>query len=145
MKIEELLDEFWSWMGFKNTEWEGIDIAQLPIDISVFPLMDDICRYALAQINLPLTKDEISYFLMCLAINSEQERILQACITNASADFCARIVSEGVHFKQSDARWQLAEILRKDIPDKDHYLNLLCNDDNAYVRKRAKNVLLENK
>ena len=79
-------------------------------------------------------------FLVGLAMDAENEDILDACKDRAGVTFVSDMLCAGVFHPQSEARWQLTELLRKEIPQREHYLHILLADPDAYVRKRAGNI-----
>jgi hypothetical protein len=96
------------------------------------------------MVNASLTDEEINTFLFCMALDSEDECILDACKESANPEFLSELVRVGVTFPYSEARWQMAELLRGNIPHKTQYLLMLLADSDRYVRKRANNVFQEN-
>lgn len=89
-----------------------------------------------------MSDQEVDDFLTCLALDSEDEQLLSWCIREASDDFLDNITQRGCNHIQPEARWQIAELLgRRSIPNGEKYLEILCNDPNDYVRKRAGNAL----
>ena len=136
-----LLDEFWRWTGLFKDKWWNVDINDLPLDSTQFDYSGEICNECIKLINTPMSGEEIRYFLMGLAINSEDEDILEAMKMSASDKFLVDILSVGISYPQADARWQLCELLRRDIPDRDYFLNILINDSDEYVVRRARSVL----
>ena len=138
--LDQLIYEFWAWTQLPNSFWGDADLANLPIDAVLFPKIGEICDTCIKLINTPLTPDEVNKFLMGLAIDSEDEDILENCMQHADDLFLYNIVSVGISHPQSYARWQLAELLRRPIPQREYYLYILLEDSNEYVRTRANNV-----
>lgn len=140
-KLTKLIHDFWSWSRVPQAEWKDTDLMTLKIYPEDFPLVGEICSECIHLVNSPLTPDEMNMFLMGLAIDAEDEDILDYCREAANDEFIHRIVTAGLLHPQSNARWQLAELLRRDIPQRNYFLNRLLNDENPYVRKRAHNVM----
>lgn len=135
-----LINEFWHWSGLPESGAD-IDIRELQVDPLHFPKFDEMRTICKSMINATLTVDEMLAFLTCMALDSEEERILDDCKTLADTSFLYALISIGVTHPQSEARWQLSELLRKPVPERDSFLHLLSCDSNKYVRKRANNVI----
>lgn len=138
-----LIEEFWKWTGLPREKWGQFDIAGLPVDVTTFPRLGEVCDACIRCINKSLSREEMELFLVGLAIDAEDEDILDACKDRAGVTFVSDMLCAGVSHPQSEARWQLTELLRKDIPQREHYLHILLADPDAYVRKRAGNVIYE--
>lgn len=135
-ELIDMVSSFWMWSNGRN------DYTQtLPCNSFHFPQFEQLCNLCISLINSPLSADEANAFLMSMAIDSETEKILDACKEYANPDFLHMLLTAGVTFPQHETRWQLAELLRKDIPDKNLFLGILLSDPNSYVRKRATNIL----
>jgi hypothetical protein len=93
------------------------------------------------MINTQLMPNDMRMFLTAMAIDAEDEDILSACKEYAEDDFIYAIVSYGISHPQSEARWQMAELLRRQIKQQDFFLQQLLSDPDAYVRKRTHNVM----
>lgn len=142
-RLRELIAEFWIWTQLPIELWDKIDISTLPSDSIGFPKIGEICDECISLVNCPLTPDEMDRFLLCMAIDSEDEDILEYCMDHARSDFLHSLISAGVAYPQSHTRWQIAELLRNDVPDRYCFLGSLLADPHPYVRKRAKNVMQE--
>lgn len=141
--LELLIYEFWEWTELPVDMWHVTDIVYLSKNTFDFPNIGAICNACFGLINAPLTPKEIDLFLMGLAIDSEDEDILEKCKEEASDQFLYKIATRGIHFPQSEARWQVAELLRRQIPNRDYFLNVLLADSHEYVRRRAYNVFCD--
>lgn len=141
-KLALLINEFWLWTQLSKDKWKKTDIGDLPVQPTDFPRIGEICDACIALINMPLSPIDISLFLTGMAIDSEDEDILECC-KNANDAFLYDLISNGITHPQSEARWQLAELLRRDIPQRDHFLNILSEDLNSYVRNRANMVRID--
>ena len=140
--IVEMTDSFWKWAGY-NFSWKEHDISDLALDPLCFPEFEELQKLCISLINNHLSDEELYAFLMCMALDFEDECILDACKERANTGFLCDLLSKGVSFPQIEARWQMAELLRKDMPNRQAYLNMLLHDSNSYVRKRANNVASE--
>lgn len=143
--LKDLIYDFWEWTQVPEQEYGKVDIRELAIDPTIeYPKIDEISELCIQMINTPLDATELDLFLMGMALDSEGEYILSCCIEEASDSFLYEIVSAGISFPQAETRWQVAELLRKDIPGREQYLQALVADSDSYVRKRARNVALDN-
>ena len=137
MDLLSLLEEFWAWTELSPEKWWQTDLCCIAADPVLFPKSGAICNVCMELINKDLSSDEIFLFLMGLAINSEDEDILDQLRKTGSDAFIVSLLSAGINHPQSDARWQLAELLRRDISNRMHYLGQLLHDPDEYVRRRA--------
>lgn len=141
-RLYHIIDLFWEWTGYSEPS-RRIDIERLAIDPVEYINLAEMQHLCISLINHSLTAKDIDAFLMCMAIDSESECILDACKEYANKEFLQTLISFGVNFPQAQTRWQIAELLRADIPDKNKYLEVLLCDQHPYVRKRAYNVHVE--
>jgi hypothetical protein len=141
MDLLSLLEEFWVWTALSPEKWWQTDLCCIAADPVLFPKSGAICNVCMELINKDLSSDEIFLFLMGLAINSEDEDILDQLRETGSDAFIVSLLSAGINHPQSEARWQLAELLRRNIPNRMIYLNQLLQDPDEYVRRRARWVL----
>ena len=139
--FENLLKEFWLWTGVPEEDWWKTDLLDHGIMSELFPREYDIYIECERLINKQLSPKEMDMFLLGLAIDAEYEDILDLCAWNGSDEFIFALVKAGISFPQAGLRWQLTELLRRDIPQRDHFLAALANDPHPYVRKRAGNVM----
>lgn len=137
-----LIDDFWKWTKTPQNMWWTVDIRTLKLDATMFPQYWDVCNLAIGMINKIEADCDMHSFLMALALNSEDEDILDACVEYGTDQFIQQVVEAGIVFSQSETRWQIAELLRREIPGRENFLSVLCSDREEYVRKRANSVLL---
>ena len=142
-ELTELLSSFWTWAE-SSYGCKCHDVSRLSFPPFYFPEFTRIREICIQQINTGLLPQQIDIFLTCMALDSEAEEILDACKTQGTDEFLEAIILCGINHPQSEARWQVCELLRRDIPDKYYFLNILCNDVDPYVRKRANNVSRDN-
>lgn len=138
--LAALLRDFWVWTELPEDRWGTTDLRAISVDSVEYPGIGGLCDECIRKINGDLSDEEMNMFLMGMAIDSEAEAILDACIREGTDEFLCRVVKAGIGFPQVDTRWQLAEILRREVPDRDKLLGLLSADPHPYVRKRAENV-----
>lgn len=138
-RMIDYIDAFWKWTGraecLKNT-----DISMLSVDPTDFPLLSEMVQTCTKFVNKPLSDEEVDAFLICMAIDNECECILDHCKTCADHAFLLRVIPQGIIHPQSEARWQMAELLRQNIPGREKFLSKLLADADSYVRQRARNV-----
>lgn len=143
-RLPTLAQEFWAWTGLPQEVWGRADIGKLPVPPEEFPGLDAMRKYCTDRINTDLTKEELENFILCMAVDNEDEEILDACKAQGTAEFLAEVLEAGVDALQPMARWQMAELLRRgDIPNRAELLRKLCRDPDEYVRKRAENLWAE--
>lgn len=89
-----------------------------------------------------ISDDEYDDLLTAMALDNEVEDILELCSETATDQQITKIVQIGIHHIQSNARWQVAELLsRRYIENANKYLSILLKDNSTYVRKRAQNSI----
>ena len=85
---------------------------------------------------------EAEDYLTCMALDNEEEIILDHCAENAPDEFVERIAQASLNHPQWHARWQVAELLgRRRIQRGEMILGVLAQDSYPYVRRRAENAL----
>ena len=139
--LNKLISDFWVWTGLPEEMWNRIDIADISIDTSMFPKIGEVCNECNKLVNKELTYAEANAYLFGLALDSEDEDILEYCVNHADVTFIYKVLSLCVSYPHSEARWQIAELLRREIPQRDYFLMVLRADSNEYVRQRANNVI----
>ena len=140
--ISHLVEAFWKWTG-KQGHWNGMDITKLSLEPLSFPRFEELRNLCISMINAPLSESELDAFLFCMALDSEEEYILDACKKHANVDFLSMLLRSGMVFPQRETRWQMSELMKGDIPHKKEFLDVLLSDEDAYVRKRAGNIANE--
>lgn len=142
-RLSEVLFRFWDWVGYGPDEFSK-DIfscadAKEPFYFPEFSEMRKLC----CDCENELWSDrEAEDYLTCMALDNEEERILDHCAENASDKFVERIALASLNHIQWHARWQVAELLgRRNIPHWELFLEKLSRDPHPYVRQRAENVL----
>ena len=138
--LKKLLEEFWVWAGICKEEYATLCDSDLePFYYPAFDALREACKM---RINTSLKPDEIDDFLTCMALDNEEEILLDWCKTIADDRFLEVLVRSGSCHLQFHARWQIAELLRcRTLPNRDAILTELAADPHEYVRKRAKNAI----
>lgn len=136
--LTELIEQFWDWAGISQSAWENENMASLSIEPFYFPKFDRMRNQCYHLVNTSTKREDIRNFLICMALDAEEEHILDYCKKYANKVFLDTLISAGIHFPQFEARWQIAELLKHAFPTQEAYLNILKEDNHPYVRKRAR-------
>ena len=140
--LNNLLQDFWSWAGISEMEYANLPNASQIVEPFYFPEFITLREKCFGLINTDMNIKEFNDFLTCLALDEEEEIILDWCKDIATPCFLTQLSQIGCSHLQADARWQIAELLRcRSIPKRCSVLQHLCKDTNAYVRKRAQNAI----
>lgn len=110
----------------------------------LYPEFDLLRNRCINLFRSGVSDEELNDCLTCLALDNEEEIILDELKEIMDDALLERYVKAGVHHLQPEGRWQIAELLCcRDIPNREEYLRILCCDKDAYVVKRAKNAVEE--
>lgn len=140
--LNNLLQDFWIWSDISEKEYSCLPNASETVEPFFFPEFEAMQEKCHSLINTNMNEQQINDFLTCLALDEEEEVILDWCKDIADSWFLVQLSKAGCSHLQPDARWQIAELLRcRDIPQRYDILQHLCKDTNAYVRKRAQNTM----
>ena len=134
------VESYWKWTGLYGN-WVDEDIDMQACDPLSCPEFERLKQICISSINQSLSRDEINAFLFCMALDTEDEHILDACRELATVSFVSDLLQIGVTCAYAEARWQMAELLRMDIPKREQHLRTLLYDSDFYVRKRTHNVI----
>lgn len=130
-QLEENLEKFRIWVE-ANKDSEPF----------YYPGFDVLCLECKHRINQRMCNGEMAAFLSCMALDHEEEIILDWCKELADLDFIRQIAEAAICHPERDARWQVVELLReRKVPGGVGYLRILSQDTDAYVRRRAENAL----
>lgn len=140
--IIQLVSQFWDWTEISENQ-ANRSLSSFNFDPLAFPKFHEMQACCTALINTQLTPEELDAFLTCMALDEEDEEILDGCKALGNDPFISSLVACGVHHRMREARWQIAELLRKNIPGQQDYLELLLHDEDQYVQKRARNVMAD--
>ena len=139
--LRNLLEDFWDWSGINEQEYSVLKESTNIVEPFYYPHFDELKKICKLQINNDFTRQELDDFLTCIALDAEVEDILLWCKEYADDRFLDKIICAGCVHLQPEARWQIAELLRCcNLPNRMYYLDILCNDSDSYVQKRAKNA-----
>ena len=149
--LQTMLNRFWIWAKTTPEEYafrtsqEGckqvkssLCNGQEPFD---GPIFYDLRKQAIQTICATIVSEaDLKAFLMVMALDNEDEDLLDFAIDSLSDEMIERIVNMGVNFPQKEARWQVAVLIRRRKPKGwELLLQLLQNDQDEYVRRRAMN------
>ena len=138
------LDLFWKWSGISPEEYSSNGMNQNRGQFEdEFPFFKELILYAVGVINNNVL-DELSIeeVLTIMALDNEDEYLLEYIVDNSFDEQFDRIIKLGVVHSQFNARWQIAEIIfRRKYTGFKKYLLKLSQDDHPYVRKRALNLM----
>jgi hypothetical protein len=144
LKIE--LEKFWKWANKSPEEYSknrGSEEWELK-----YPYWENIYDSAEETIFLlsnSWNDEEACTLLEAIAIDNHSEFVRELCEDKLSINNI-HLIKSGYKFYQSEARWQIAEIMRCvniDINTRKKYLKEMLNDENEFVREKAFSVLQE--
>ena len=143
-RLEAILLRFWAWAGYDADSFAKDEVnccrVNEPFDFPGIGEMRELC-YAL-ETDIPSDREAEDY-LTCMALDNEDEVILDHCAAHAPDAFVEKIALAALKHQQFEARWQAAEMLgRRKIPGREQLLNQFLQDPHSYVRRRAKNALI---
>ncbi len=135
------LQNFWQWA---DTDISNYEINGIPngIEEIEYPGWENLISTS-QKLILDLEKGEYSdqiilLLLEIMALDNENEDILDMCGSILSRNSLELLITKGVSFHLSHARWQIAELIgKKKDKNWQNYLLLLINDSNKYVQRRA--------
>ena len=140
LSLRELLTRFWSWAGVTEFDY-AYDEQILGEEPFYYPEFDELRGRCIRMINSVVSDEELTDILTCIALDNEEEIVLDALKNTNNMDFVERLVKISISHLQPNARWQIAELLCFcKFPARDGYLRSLCADENEYVKKRARNT-----
>ena len=127
--------DFWKWAGMTCIDFSNIPDVTTTVSPFYFPDFDRLRGMCKQIINQELSAEDIDDFLTCLALDSEEELLLSWCIETGNDVFIDTIIKHGSVHLQPEARWQIAELIRvRYTNNRLKFLQVLCNDSNAYVK-----------
>mgnify|MGYP000056639152 CR=1 FL=1 len=142
--MNTLLYDFWKWAEITPQEYaeKGIPLMSEKAEFN-YPHFGELIDYAeMLLLHQKLSKEEMTDALTIMALDNENEDVLDYAADNASNALVLELVSLGVTFPQPNTRWQIAELAYRRRPNGfEDFLKLLLCDPDSYVRKRAGNCL----
>lgn len=140
-ELKNELNNFWMWANqtpheyakngwmLKQEEWE-------------YPNWDMLIKLTIEAIkavcNGEKTKELIDCILEVMALDNEDEQILDECEEKLTFNDLLYLVQIAILHIQREARWQIAELLgRYKNNDTTEFLRRLIGDDDKYVQRRA--------
>lgn len=142
--MEELLIQFWIWLGKTPEQYanEGIlfvwghEEEDFPEFLKLMELAENVVN------SNDMSEDSINDLLTVMALDNESESLLEYIEEFSSNEQLEQITRLGLIHLQSEARWQIAELLYRRKPKNyRQYLSELACDSHWYVRKRANNCI----
>lgn len=146
MNLRKELDDFWKWANKTPKEYsENRGFGEWECD---YPNFDKIYIYTqdlLDKLNKNIDYEKINDLLEALAIDNEAEIVLEQFeeyLYNLKT--LEEVIKTGYRFYQPQTRWQIAELMKRvDFDNRKYYLNEMLNDNDEYVRRRARLSLEE--
>ena len=138
------LEKFWQWSKLTPEEYAQNGMRQKNGEFEdSFLLFDEMIAYAYAMIDTSITDlSEIDDLLTILALDNEEECVLDYITEHSSKVQLDRIIARGLFHAQPNARWQIAELLSRRKPEKYlDFLQVLANDEHSVVRQRALHLI----
>lgn len=143
-ELNGILSDFWNWAGYDAEYYDRFGAADDEVEPFYYPHFEKLCGACISMINKDMSDPQWDAFLICLALDEEEESILDSCKQIAKPWFLERMAQHGINHPQSKARWQLAELLRcRSCTGRLEFLKQLCVDQHSYVRKRANNAIID--
>ena len=141
-RLADILLRFWSWAGYDARSFSADGFACVDEkEPFYFPELSEMRELCYACESGILSAREAEDYLTCMALDNEEEYILDHCAQCAPDDFILSIAQASLGHVQWNARWQIAELLgRRRMPQAEELLDRLSQDSHPYVRRRAKNM-----
>ena len=147
-KLHAELEAFYSWAGSINPGGE-YDPVQVHIDdVYLYPRWDDILHLTYEAVKILSNKyacsELIEIVLQVMALDHEDEDVLDRCEEELHAEAALNLTKYGVEHPCFETRWQIAEFIRrKNDPLLKDYLVFLLKDTHTYVQRRALLAMVE--
>lgn len=139
--MDFLLKLFWNWLGASAEEYAKNFSKNY--EEFMFPHWDKLITETKNVISTE-EESQIYNILTMMAIDNEEETILEYISDNSSAAFVDLLIQVIPQHIQPHARWQGAELIRRRLTAHGPViLKQLSQDENDYVVKRAKNAYAE--
>ena len=138
--IKALLSEFWKWANVSFDEYRTDETVfykkyHLVIEEFSFPKWNELLQAAKEQISEGSCSEDV---FTVLALDNEREELLDFIEENTTDSQLEALARNAISFPLWNARWQIAEILkRRDTSFSNEYLLLYQKDPVEYVRRRA--------
>lgn len=138
------MQRFWAWAGYGADDFAKDENSccrgKEPFDFPEIAEMRALCYTMETDIG---SSREIEDYLACMALDNEDEEILDHCAACATDAFVLLIATAARSHPQYEARWQAAELLgRRNITHRELLLNQFLQDPHPYVRQRAENAII---
>lgn len=136
------LEDFWKWIGKSPQEYAeyGIDYRSYYDRVEVkFPKFEKLKNYAFEIVDKNInSKDELNDLLTIMALDNEQQGILDYIEEHSSNEQLEKLVKIGLFHLQKEARSQLCVLIFRRRPtDYKSSLLILSKDIKESVKRRA--------
>ena len=138
MELSKVLNAFWKWLDMPRDEYDRRSMGN-ELEEFCFTKYGELIDAVCAEISAD-NYEAIDEILDVLAIDNEEENVLDHIEAHASDEMLNRLIASGIKHSLRNTRWQIAELLsRRKTSLNESALNCLMEDVDPYVRKRAKN------
>lgn len=140
-KIKKELDLFWKWAGISEDQYSE-HISVKGNEEWEYPNWDTLISLLFTAVSTLASGERsevlVNYLLTGMELDNEAETILDECESKLTDNNLEFLFEKGIKHIQSEARWQIAELIgRKDNKSFTKYLLKLLDDSNKYVQRRA--------
>lgn len=140
-KFKKELDLYWKWSSISESKYSQ-DEWIIDSQEWEYPNWSKLMELALKAIsnieNGEYSKELAEDLLTVMALDNEDERLLDECEFMLSDKALEYVVRRALKHRQWEARWQVAELLgRKNDIFWENFLLEFINDSNKYVQRRA--------
>ncbi|WIV11062.1 HEAT repeat domain-containing protein [Proteiniborus sp. MB09-C3] len=140
-KLKNELNSFWLWANQTSHEYAK-NVWKLEQEEWEYPNWDRLIELTIEAIkavrNGGKSKELIDCILEVMALDNEDEQILDECQDNLTYDALSYLVHIATLHIQSEARWQIAKLLgRYKDQATTGFLNSFIDDESKYVQRKA--------
>lgn len=138
MPLETELAKFWEWAAMTpDTYTENVGLGEWEVEYPNWDELYKAANEALEQLNKDFNHDLAQLLVYALAIDHEAGVVLKS--VEEKLENKLRFVRKAVFSDQSQARWQIAELLGyAEVENREQLLvNLIDRDKDKYVKRRA--------
>ena len=142
--MSSLLIDFWKWLNITPEKYSVDGVPNFSRQPEFYyPRFSELISEAKEIIDTNvLSVSELNDLITILAIDNEAENILEYIQLHSSDNQLKIIINLGVYHIQKEARWQIAELVfRRKPKGYMRYLEILAEDTDVYVKKRATNCM----
>lgn len=145
MNLRKELDDFWKWANKTPKEYsENRGFGEWECDYTNFDKIYIYTQALIESLDENIDCEKINDLLEAMAIDNEAEIVIEQCETTLNSNSLEEVVKTGYRFYQPQTRWQIAELMKRiEFDNRKYYLNEMLNDNDEYVRRRARLSLEE--